>query len=250
MILAACLIALTPADEPKADNTGRAASEPLYYLVWRGDSVLRRAERGDSWKQGSSRLGWFDADGNFVPDARLSVYREGQAPHSNLSSYTMPGFSGPIKWRTASAAGANHPAYEHRSGRLISGVATPKGFVPDIGSKVLDLKGYDYKKDDRAIWNMIDEETAKYYTERRREKFPDGPIGNRSPPGQGPPKAGIPEGFEFHLYRTFMKSEPWFARVIGDVMELGHLNDEGEFIPDYGLPVLPFEKRKEPGGPQ
>jgi hypothetical protein len=239
----ACLLAAGSVNGPqaKADDTSNSHTEPLYYYLWRGDSGWRR----DSRWEGRWRLGQFDPDGNFVPDARLPPC---SMPTDFPPYYTPPGFLGPIRWRIASAAGANEPTYEHRSGRLIAGVATPQGFVPEIGSKILDLKDYDIKTADRPIYNMIDEEAAELWTARRRKNFPDEPDVRSPlpPPGTAPPKAGTPEGYEFRLYRTYMKAPPWFARVIGDVMELGHLNDAGDFIPDYGLPIFPYVKVETP----
>jgi hypothetical protein len=219
-------------------------------LAVRGDDPLvpTKTSYNMLWRGDKGRLGKFDADGNFVPDARLPSYHH--PPHFP-PYYTPPGFSEPLTYLNVTSAGSNTPAYEHRSGRLIAGVKTPKGFAPEIGSKVLDLKkDYDAKNLDRIIYNMIDDETIKRLNDMRQKKFPDTPDrpsqGRSPPPGPDPQKAGTPEGYEYRPYRTYMKVDPWFARVIGDVMELGHLNDEGEFVPDYGLPVFPYIRVKQP----
>lgn len=235
ILLVVCLAISGGATGPLAvrGDDPLVTSKTYFRMLWRGDK---------------GRYGKFDADGNFVPDSRLPSYHH---PPDSLPYFTPPGFSTPLTYLNVSSAGSNDPSYEHRSGRLIAGVKTPKGFVPEIGSKVLDLKkDYDAKNPDRTIYNMIDDETLRLLHELRQKKSPDPAdrpyVGRSPPPGPAPPKAGIPEGYEFRLYRTYMKSDPWFARVIGDVMELGHLDDEGDFIPDYGLPVFPYAKAKNP----
>lgn len=211
-------------------------AKPTHYLLFRGDHY---------------RFGQFDPNGNFIPEALLPPYKV--APYFP-PNFIPPGLSQPLESHLASAVGANVPTYEHRSGRLIPGTATPKGFVPDINSKVLDLKGFDLRHpehEQRGIWNgllsLMDEDAAKALLELWQKQYPGGrPASPPKPPEPSPPKAGIPDGCEFRLYREYMKSEPWFARVIGDVMELGHLNDQGDFVPDYGLPVFPYVDVKEP----
>ncbi len=110
--------------------------------------------------------------------------------------------------------------------------ANPRGvFVPEIGSTVLDLKkDYDVKTADRAVYNLR-------ATQRR------------SPLTDAPPAAGVPAGWLLWRFREAYADspelrDPWFIRVIGDVMEFGHLSNQGEFVPDYGLPALPFVKPK------
>jgi hypothetical protein len=45
--------------------------------------------------------------------------------------------------------------YEFRSGRLIKGELDKDGnFIPDLGSKVIDFKDYQYKKDSLYIYNL------------------------------------------------------------------------------------------------
>jgi hypothetical protein len=174
--------------------------------------------RGDRY-----RLGRFDADGNFVPEA-------GFPPATGMFHGIIPHIHANMASRD------NRSVYEHRSGRLIKGilVANPKGvFVPEIGSTILDLKkDYDNKKADRRVYNM--QETLR-----------------PSPLSPDPPKAGQPTGWRLAPFREAFphspeQANPWFARVIGEVMELGHLSDEGEFVPDYGLPVFPFVRVKQP----
>jgi hypothetical protein len=170
------------------------------------------------------RMGRFDPDGNFVP------YAESPGTNPNIV------VGGPISAISVNACSDNRFAYEHRSGRLISGalVREPWGvFVPEIGSIILDLKkDYDPKKVDRRIYNLPEMMLRP------------------SPVAPDPPEAGQPAGWRLvpfrddHNPRAPERADPWFARVIGEVMELGHLSDEGEFVPDYGLPVFPYVKVK------
>lgn len=171
--------------------------------------------RGDRY-----RLGRFDPDGNFVPEAG----------HPPLASGMFHGIIPHIHANRASRD--NRAVYEHRSGRLIKGtlLANPMGvFVPETGSTILDLKAdYDLKKAERRVYNL--QETLRI-----------------SPVAPDPPKGGVPAGWGLVSFREAFPQSPekvWFARVIGEVMELGHLSDEGEFVPDYGLPVFPFVRVK------
>jgi hypothetical protein len=41
---------------------------------------------------------------------------------------------------------------------------------------------------------------------------------------------------------------PWVAQVWHEQMELGHLNDQGDFVPDYGLPPFPLTQPVKPAG--
>ncbi|HET6572006.1 MAG TPA: hypothetical protein VFG68_00260 [Fimbriiglobus sp.] len=108
-------------------------------------------------------------------------------------------------------------------------------FVPEIGSTVTDIAKFDLKNPDRIVWNLV-ETVPAFWTEERKKQFPNG-----LPKGAEPPKAGTPSGFEFTLFRELAhdKKPPAVARVIGEVMEFGRLSDEGEFIPDPDLPLLP-----------
>ena len=58
-------------------------------------------------------------------------------------------------------------------------------------------------------------------------------------PNSDPPKAGVPECCEFIPFSKSQSGKPpKQARAIGDVVEFGHLSDEGEFVPDPDLPVV------------
>ena len=161
-------------------------------------------------------LGRFDGDGNFI--------REPQYP----ANYTR--FGGWV------SIGGQRLVYEHRSGRLIAGTSVDKPhsvFVPEIGSTVIDIAKFDLKKPDRLIWNLP-EMTAAFWTDERKKEFPNG-----LPKGTEPPKAGTPAGSEFIPFSKLRPGKPpKQARAIGDMVEFGHLSDEGEFIADPDLPVV------------
>lgn len=206
--------AADPPTQPPPPRGGGLRSSPNVFGGPPYDVLLR----GDRY-----RLGRFDADGNFVPEAKFPPSSTGMF-HGII----------PFIWANTPSRD-NRSAYEHRSGRLISGtlVRRPQGvFVPEIGSTILDLKkDYDPKKADRRIYNMPEALRV-------------------SPLAPDPPKAGQPLGWRLVPFREAFahspeKADPWFARVIGEVMELGHLSDEGEFVPDYGLPVFPFVRVKD-----
>lgn len=125
--------------------------------------------------------------------------------------------------------------YEHRSGRLIRGTMVKGVFVPEIGSKVLDIKkDFDVKKPDRIVYNLA-ETVSAFWTEERTKKFPRG-----LPNDPEPPAAGVPAGWKLVPFseETPNKQDPWQIRVIGEIAEFGHLDAQGEFIPDYSLPII------------
>jgi len=166
------------------------------------------------------RMGQFDADGNFLPYAEITRMNGALFAPPNAVSVNGTGQS---------------LVYEHRSGGLIRGIILrdPRGvFVPELGSTIIDLKkDFDTNKPDRLVYNLWAETFGKVAVRR----------------GPDPPKAGVPAGWKLVPFReaypqTPENQNPWFARVIGPVMELGHLSAEGEFVPDYGLPVFPNVK--------
>jgi hypothetical protein len=191
-----------------------------------GDFPLVQMIRG-----GNTCIGDFDKDGNFLRDPRFKP------------NYAISRDRPYILW----VSPTQHFVYEHRSGRLIKGttVENPRGvFVPEIGSKVLDIKDVDLKKPDRMVYNMP-EMTADYVAERKRKH------GDKPPPkAPYPLLAGTPDRWEFIPFSRL--DTDWFgrklqevkpirhARAIGDTVEFGHLSDQGEFIPD---PDLPLESR-------
>ncbi len=173
--------------------------------------------RGEAWW-----LGDFDKDGNFLRDPRCS-----------------PNYGGIFAVRFVRAVDCivtEALVYEHRSERMIKGTMVRKPFgvvVPELGSTILDVKDVDLKKPDRFIWNMP-ESIPGYVTERKR-KYGDNP----PPKAQEPPKAGTPFGWEFIPFsKSHPAKPPKYARAIGDVVEFGHLSDEGEFVPDADLPSI------------
>jgi hypothetical protein len=108
-------------------------------------------------------------------------------------------------------------------------------FVPEIGSKVLDLKkDFDLKKPDRIVYNLA-ESVRAFWTKERKSKFPNG-----LPDDPEPPAAGVPHGLKLVPFRdvTATQQDPWQIRVIGEIAEFGHLDERGEFIPDYSLPIV------------
>lgn len=216
------VVALTT-DTPPADIREPGLVQPAYTHYM-----------GREWR------GRIDNDGTFVPDvARLPTH-----PSAIGFPFVVNGFCG------------KQPIYEHRTGRLIRGVpvsvrrdgkrieafSVPSdyvAFVPEVGSRVLDaLKDVDVNDLRYRIYNM-------------RERPPGWPpAGKRSPPGTFPPEpseqhsdpplGGVPAGFELALYRTD-KTLPSrkVIRVVSNVMWVGELADDGEFLPDPELPAFP-----------
>lgn len=206
-----------PADAPDSGDkrTGQNLS-PLSGLFGERSELLTRGN--------GMRMGRFDRNGNFIPNAGSTGLH--QPPQSGPFGAVLP---------VNEVTRENRAVYEHRSGRLIRGtlVTNPKGvFVPEIGSTLLDLKkDYVIEKADRRVYNL--RETVR-----------------PSPVAPNPPEVGQPAGWKLMPFREAYpkdpkRANPWFARVIGEVMELGHLSDEGEFMPDYGLPVFPYVKSKD-----
>jgi hypothetical protein len=176
-------------------------------------------------------LGDFDKDGNFIRHPTCSPGLGG-AGGSGLPRFV---YCMSPEWLV----------YEHRSGRVVKGTMVRKPFgvvVPEIGSTIIDIKDVDLKKPDRAVWNMP--EVMPAYVAERIRKHGDNP----EPKAPEPPKAGTPAGWKFTPFSKLdtdllgRKVQPGqllkHARAIGDVVEFGHLSDEGEFIPDPDLPVV------------
>jgi hypothetical protein len=78
------------------------------------------------------------------------------------------------------------------------------------------------------------------------------------PPRANPPgPTGVPAGYDYQPFTTIARlhpapayAVPWVAHVRDELMELGHLNDQGDFVPDYGLPVFPLTQPAKPAGEQ
>jgi len=89
-------------------------------------------------------LGKLDAAGNFIQDPRALVLKAG-----------IPRTGGHYEIINSRGPGREH-VFEFRSGRLIKGELDKEGnFIPDLGSKVLDFKDYQYeKKDPIYIYNL------------------------------------------------------------------------------------------------
>ena len=118
-----------------------------------------------------------------------------------------------------------------------SGVAYYGVFVPQIGSVVLDMRrAVDPIKFNRLIYNMPSTGIRQQFVERSqnlRKAQGDRPV-------ELPPPGGVPAGFELVPYRD-LKDHPKAkaVRIIGGVMWIGALSDEGEFVPDPELPPFP-----------
>lgn len=189
---------------------------PTYIGLQRGDKL---------W------LGALDAAGNFVPD-----YRAGWLPiggHSAAPRY--------IGLNTMLSANTSALTYEHRSGRLIKGVLVPDGsFVPELGSRVTELKDFSYDPDQplHEIYNLPDFKAIEALIKKARER--DQTIEQKTMPRMpAPPKARVPASYDYQAYSTFRDPPaPWVAHVRGRTLELGRLNDAGDFLPEYDLPPI------------
>jgi hypothetical protein len=98
-------------------------------------------------------IGKLDAAGNFDPDPR---YHNVQGGLSSVPAFIVLNRLHPRKERV----------YEYRSDRLILGELDEKGnFVPEIGSKVIEFKDYQYKKGAVRIYNL-----PGYYVKKGEKK--------------------------------------------------------------------------------
>ncbi len=220
---AATLVAFLAMDAPAIDVRIPGNVPPVYEHFTRHE-----------WR------GRIDSDGNFVPD----VDRLPSHPNGMGFPYVVNGSYG------------KQSLYEHRAGRLIRGVpvsvrrdgkqieafSVPSdyvAFVPEVGSRVLDaLQDVDVNGLRYRIYNM-------------RERPPGWPPAGKSnplatfppEPAEQDPKpvaVGVPAGYELALYRTDKTLASHKAiRIVGGVMWVGELADDGEFIPDPELPPLP-----------
>jgi hypothetical protein len=192
--------------------------------------------RGDRY-----RIGNLDKEGNFVPDAE----------HYTSSPVYGPG----IWWPRRYFLGWGGGLYEHRAGGLIAGVIEPTSkdspdyrFVPKVGSRITALK--DFRRPPHQpyiIWNLPDFKTIEADTRQARADAKAGrpaakfvPLPRVDPPGP----TGVPAGYEYVPFSKFARFDPppWVAHVWHERMELGHLNDFGDFVPEYGLPPFPLTK--------
>ena len=118
--------------------------------------------------------------------------------------------------------------------------------MPETGEEVLDLKPHiGPGKVDRVVQNRL-ASVGDYWTPERKAQYPNG-----RPQVKPFPAAGVPAGWKLATFGeaypdVFPTTEPWFVRVIGDTSEYGHLDANGEFVPDYGLPVLAREAAPPP----
>jgi hypothetical protein len=84
------------------------------------------------------------------------------------------------------------------------------------------------------VYNLS-ETVPAFWTEERKKQFPRG-----LPNDPEPPESGMPSGWKLVPFSevTANKRDPWQIRVIGEIAEFGYLDDRGEFIPDYSLPIV------------
>ena len=225
------LPAPAPADDPPKGKAGDppSGSKPIPRASGSSypDLYSNSLELGRSFdlliRGTRSRLGRFDPDGNFIPEPL----------HESFPP--MGPMSGPFQGRFTNHVRGPHVMAEHRSGRLLLGTMVKGVFVPEIGSKVLDLKkDFDIKKPDRMVYNLW-ETVGAFWTEERKKLFPKG-----LPRDPEPPEAGTPAGWKLVPFSavTGNKRDPWQIRIIGEIAEFGSLDDRGEFIPDYTLPIV------------
>jgi hypothetical protein len=94
-------------------------------------------------RHGKVWLGHLDAAGNFLPEPRVAPLDPG-AP-----------FSGPQYVVINKPTRPNEPVYEYRSATLIRGVLDNEGnFIPEIGTKVISIKEFQYGPNALRIYNL------------------------------------------------------------------------------------------------
>jgi hypothetical protein len=131
------------------------------------------------------------------------------------------------------------PVFEYRSRRLIPGNLDEDGtFLPDVGSRVVDFQDYHPGSGVRRVYNL----PGRFVEKGEKESLP--PKYTPLAHADAPVKTGVPAGYNYWAFSTLAQDNPapWVAHVRGEQMELGHLNDAGDFLPDYGLPPFPLTK--------
>jgi hypothetical protein len=139
--------------------------------------------------------------------------------------------------------------YEYRSGRLVPGNLDDDGhFLPDLGAQVTDFQDYRPVAGARRICNL----PGRFVEKGKQESPPPKWVPPRADP---PAPTGIPAGYDYQPFTTIFRlnprpatAVPWVAHVRDEQMELGHLNDQGNFVPDYGLPPFPLTMPAKPAG--
>jgi hypothetical protein len=210
-------------------------AEPVQYEFRQDLTLYYRLVRGDT-----QVFGHVDAAGNFIAERGIGVYGRGA-----LSAIPP---SRPLNLPTKLP---HEPVYEYRSGRLIPGNLDDDGnFLPDLGAKVTDFQDYHPVPGARRIFNL-----PGYFVEKGKKESPPPKL---TPPRAEPPaKTGVPADYDYQPFTTIARlnphpsnAVPWVAQVWHEQMELGHLNDQGDFVPDYGLPPFPLTKQIEKAGDQ
>ncbi|MGL4423910.1 MAG: hypothetical protein ACRCZF_24860, partial [Gemmataceae bacterium] len=209
-------------------------------FLWRPGTV--EMLRGDhpptkvgNYKKINKRDGRIDQNGNFVPyiDTKLrsTWYVWGGA---GRDIYTV---------NEGHESDTFRECYEHRSEAVILGtwgaVTQSRVFVPKEGSVITRFK--DVLKDNhsgRMIYNFS-QRTLIGDTKLLPQDDIRVNITKKADP------IGPPPGYEFLSFEKYdaqidVVSERRFVRVIGGVCEIGQLDGNGEFVPDYGLPVMEF----------
>jgi hypothetical protein len=184
-------------------------------------------------------FGHVDAAGNFIAERGMGPYLRAQGlssiPPSTLLNVRM------------NTELSHEPVYEYRSGRLVPGNLDDDGhFLPDLGTKVTDFQDYRPVPGARRICNL-----PGRFVEKGQQ---DSPPPKLTPPRADPPTTtGVPAGYHYQPFTTLARlhpapayAVPWVAHVRDEQMELGHLNDQGDFVPDYGLPPFPLTMPVKP----
>jgi hypothetical protein len=229
--VAACLCGLggAPAqqtlEQAKAVQYDFRQNLTLYYVLVRGDTEI---------------FGHLDAAGNFIADRKWPPYRRGQ-PLTSIPPSTLLNL--PTKL-------PHEPVYEYRSGRLVPGNLDDDGnFLPDLGAKVTDFQDYRPVPGARRIYNL----PGRFVEKGKKEPPP--PKLTPTPRADPPAKTGVPAEYDYQSFTAIARlspapsnAVPWVAHVRDVQMELGHLNDQGDFVPDYGLPPFPLTMPAKPAG--
>ncbi|MGL4420127.1 MAG: hypothetical protein ACRCZF_05655, partial [Gemmataceae bacterium] len=189
----------------------------------------------------NTRTGFFDSDGNFVPEIDSSL-RSHHLYVSRLGNEPVLINNWPLCNSGYMLGG------ENRGNAFLAGTWGGKTdwlyFIPESGSRVLSrAEALRAANKDRLIYN---------YTHHThifpKQSLPKKQSRQQTTP---PPLIGPPPGWElvsFRAYdpRQYPTSDRWFIRVIQGVCEFGHLHSSGEFVPDYGLPVMKYSKTRDP----
>jgi hypothetical protein len=191
-------------------------------------------------RNGYYQRGIITMNGNFVPDFG-----------NNQHHHTMHG----VSLGTPTHLFTSMPQYEYRTGRLIPGTGVVRAlkpnpsqvydfeyyFVPEIGAKILQAGvDFDINHPDRPIYNMPFTYHRYFTSERKKENQKNPTVAlDDPPPGQPPPGYKLLPYRECRFLRETPKTDPPFMRVMANIMEIGRLSDQGDFLPDFRIPAMP-----------